>query len=69
MEAIPDKPKGMHDRTYNRLRRDHDEAEARSRLRTWTGEPTCFFHCQKTEQLYRFAVVTWRASLPFDAMM
>jgi len=29
-EAFPDKPKGMHWRTYDRLRRMHDVAEGRS---------------------------------------
>jgi len=29
-EAFPDKPKGMHWQTYERLRRAHDAAESRS---------------------------------------
>jgi len=29
-EPFPDKPKGMHWQTYERLRRAHDDAEARS---------------------------------------
>jgi len=32
MAGFPDKPKGMHWRTYDRLRRAHDAAEARSTL-------------------------------------
>jgi hypothetical protein len=30
LEVFPDKPKGMHWRTYDQLRRRHDIAEARS---------------------------------------
>ena len=32
LEPFPDKPKGMHWETYNRLRRTHDIAEARSNI-------------------------------------
>jgi hypothetical protein len=32
LEAFPDKPKGMHWRTYDRLRRMHDVAEERSAI-------------------------------------
>jgi hypothetical protein len=32
LEAFPDKPKGMHWETYDRLRRGHDIAEARSNM-------------------------------------
>jgi hypothetical protein len=32
MEAFPDKPKGMHWRTYDRLRRRPDLAKARSMM-------------------------------------
>jgi hypothetical protein len=32
LQEFPDKPKGMHWRTYDRLRRSHDLAEARSTL-------------------------------------
>ena len=32
LEEFPDKPKGMHWRTYDRLRRAHDIAEARSMM-------------------------------------
>ena len=32
IEPFPDKPKGMHWRTYDRLRRAHNIAEARSTL-------------------------------------
>jgi hypothetical protein len=32
LENFPDKPKGMHWQTYNRLRRTHDTAEARSNM-------------------------------------
>jgi hypothetical protein len=31
-EAFPDKPKGMHRQTYERLRRAHDAADARSMM-------------------------------------
>jgi len=31
-EAFPEKPKGMHWRTYDRLRRMHDVAEERSAI-------------------------------------
>ena len=31
-EAFPDKPKGMHWQTYERLRRAHDAADARSMM-------------------------------------
>ena len=31
-EAFPGKPKGMHWQTYERLRRDHDAADARSMM-------------------------------------
>ena len=32
MERFPDRPKGMHGRTYDRLRRAHDIAYARSTM-------------------------------------
>jgi len=32
LEAFPDKPKGMHWQTYNRLRHSHDIAEARANM-------------------------------------
>ena len=32
LDEFPEKPKGMHWRTYNRLRRMHDKAEERSNI-------------------------------------
>jgi hypothetical protein len=32
LEGFPDKPKGMHWETYDRLRHTHDIAEARSNM-------------------------------------
>jgi len=32
VEAFPDRPKGMHGRTYQRLRRTHDLAEEKAMM-------------------------------------